>query len=118
MNAYKKYANMSEGAISNAKVTGLLGPTRNTMSNVRSTMRIEYWGVSGDGGICKDWKETGYCGYGDACKFLHDRSDYKSGWQLEKQWEDEQREKAHAAALKAFEQGSGGGARGSGSAAA
>merc|ERR1712078_266276 len=24
-------------------------------------------------GICKDYKETGYCGYGDTCKFLHDR---------------------------------------------
>ena len=34
--------------------------------------------------MCKDFKDTGYCGYGDACKFLHDRSDYKSGWQLEK----------------------------------
>jgi len=35
--------------------------------------------------ICKDYKETGYCGYGDACKFLHDRSDYKYGWQIEDQ---------------------------------
>lgn len=23
--------------------------------------------------VCKDYKETGYCGYGDSCKFLHDR---------------------------------------------
>ncbi|KAG5461813.1 MAG: hypothetical protein BJ554DRAFT_5938, partial [Olpidium bornovanus] len=41
--------------------------------------------------ICKDYKETGYCGYGDSCKFMHDRGDYKSGWQLEKEW----REKGH-----------------------
>ncbi|XP_019522090.1 PREDICTED: RING finger protein 113A-like, partial [Hipposideros armiger] len=27
--------------------------------------------------ICKDYKETGFCGFGDSCKFLHDRSDYK-----------------------------------------
>jgi len=33
--------------------------------------------------LCKDYKETGYCGYGDSCKFLHDRGDYKSGWQIE-----------------------------------
>jgi len=25
------------------------------------------------------------------CKFMHDRGDYKSGWQLEKEWEDQQR---------------------------
>jgi RING finger protein 113A len=23
----------------------------------------------------------------DTCKFLHDRSDYKTGWQLEREWE-------------------------------
>ena len=34
--------------------------------------------------ICKDYKETGYCGYGDSCKFIHDRSDYKSGWELDR----------------------------------
>ena len=28
----------------------------------------------------------GFCGWGDNCKFLHDRGDYKSGWQLEKEW--------------------------------
>lgn len=33
--------------------------------------------------ICKDYKETGFCSYGDSCKFLHDRGDYKSGWELE-----------------------------------
>lgn len=31
--------------------------------------------------ICKDYKETGFCGFGDSCKFLHDRTDYKHGWQ-------------------------------------
>jgi hypothetical protein len=34
--------------------------------------------------ICKDYKETGFCSYGDSCKFLHDRGDYKSGWELER----------------------------------
>ncbi len=33
--------------------------------------------------VCKDYKETGYCGFGDTCKFLHDRSDYLAGWQLD-----------------------------------
>ncbi|CAF1259834.1 unnamed protein product [Rotaria sp. Silwood1] len=29
--------------------------------------------------ICKDYKQPGYYGFGDICKFLHDRSDYKHG---------------------------------------
>ena len=39
--------------------------------------------------ICKDYKETGFCGFGDSCKFLHDRSDYKHGWQIEREWNDQ-----------------------------
>ena len=42
------------------------------------------------------------CGYGDACKFLHDRSDYKSGWQLDKMWEEEQKELKNQEALVAL----------------
>jgi hypothetical protein len=34
--------------------------------------------------ICKDYKETGFCSYGDSCKFMHDRGDYKSGWELDR----------------------------------
>jgi len=92
LGGYKQYAERSEGAISASKYSGLLGPTRG-MSNVRSTMRIEYWAAcSGtDGGICKDYKETGYCGFGDSCKFLHDRSDYKSGHVIEREWEEKQK---------------------------
>ena len=41
--------------------------------------------------VCKDWKECGSCGYGDSCKFLHDRLDYKAGWQIEREWEEEQK---------------------------
>ncbi|XP_054263349.1 E3 ubiquitin-protein ligase RNF113A-like [Macrosteles quadrilineatus] len=53
------------------------GPIR-APAHLRSTVRWDY-----QPDICKDYKETGYCGFGDSCKFLHDRSDYKFGWQIE-----------------------------------
>lgn len=30
--------------------------------------------------LCKDYRETGFCGFGDSCKFLHDRSAYTPSW--------------------------------------
>ena len=54
------------------------GPQR-APANLRATVR---WDYAPD--ICKDFKETGFCGFGDSCKFMHDRSDYKFGWQLER----------------------------------
>jgi RING finger protein 113A len=38
--------------------------------------------------VCKDYKQTGFCGFGDNCKFLHAREDYKQGWQLDRDWEN------------------------------
>lgn len=48
---------------------------------VRSTVRFDY-----QPDICKDYKETGHCSFGDSCKFLHDRSDYKHSWQLDQEY--------------------------------
>jgi RING finger protein 113A len=92
--AYRQYTAKSE-SYDNQVMQGA-GPARAPV-HYRATSRFDY-----QPDICKDYKDTGYCGYGDACIFLHDRSDYKAGWQLEKDWEDAQREKAHAAALDAF----------------
>jgi RING finger protein 113A len=36
----------------------------------------------------EQYKQTGFCGFGDSCKFLHAREDYKQGWQLDKEWEN------------------------------
>jgi len=57
-----------------------VGPIR-APTNVRITAMFDY-----KPDLCKDYKETGYCTFGDACKFMHDRGDYKSGWELDRDW--------------------------------
>lgn len=54
------------------------GPIRAT-ANIRTITLVDY-----QPDVCKPYKETGFCGYGDSCKFLHDRGDYLAGWQLDK----------------------------------
>ena len=49
-------------------------------AHLRATVRWDY-----QPDVCKDYKETGFCGFGDSCKFMHDRGDYKHGWQLERE---------------------------------
>lgn len=61
------------------------GPLKGS-TNVRMTVRVDY-----QPDICKDYKETGYCGFGDSCKFLHDRGEYKAGYQLDREWEEKQK---------------------------
>ena len=61
--------------------TRSVGPVK-APTNVRMTTQTDY---APD--VCKDYKQTGFCGFGDSCKFLHDRSDYKQGWQLDREWE-------------------------------
>lgn len=46
---------------------------------------------------CKDYYEHGYCTFGDTCIFIHDRGDYKSGFQLDAEWDALQRKKQRAA---------------------
>lgn len=46
--------------------------------------------------VCKDYKQTGFCGFGDSCKFLHAREDYKQGWALERDWEIQTKGKKQA----------------------
>ncbi|XP_023294635.2 E3 ubiquitin-protein ligase RNF113A [Lucilia cuprina] len=78
INNYAQYYKKQDTAAGNAS-SGMVrkGPIR-APAHLRATVRWDY-----QPDICKDYKETGYCGFGDSCKFLHDRSDYKAGWQLE-----------------------------------
>jgi RING finger protein 113A len=64
-----------------AKPSGQVGPAK-APTNVRMVTTTDF---APD--VCKDYKQTGFCGFGDSCKFLHAREDYKQGWQLDKEWE-------------------------------
>lgn len=65
------------------------GPTRaSTNGGAKNTMRIDY-----DPSLCKDWHDSGYCVFGNSCIYLHDRSNYKTGWELEKDYEKSERER-------------------------
>lgn len=62
-------------------------PTRNVgpvkaPSHIRTITVMDY-----RPDICKDYKKTGHCGFGDACIYLHDRGDFMQGWQLDQEWE-------------------------------
>lgn len=53
-------------------------------TNVKFSCRFDY-----NPSLCKDYHDTGYCTFGDSCIYIHDRGDYKSGWEIEKEWEEE-----------------------------
>ncbi|XP_058102022.1 zinc finger CCCH domain-containing protein 51-like isoform X1 [Magnolia sinica] len=82
-----------EQTVSGEKAGGAHGPLR-ASAHIRSSARFDY-----QPDICKDYKETGYCGFGDACKFMHDRGDYKSGWQMEREWEEAEKVRKRNLAL-------------------
>ncbi|XP_059155222.1 E3 ubiquitin-protein ligase RNF113A-like [Physella acuta] len=82
INNYHQYYEKKDSIQGNAESgKSRYGPLR-APAHLRSTVRWDY-----QPDICKDYKETGFCGFGDSCKFLHDRSDYKHGWQLEREME-------------------------------
>jgi len=58
-----------------------VGPQKSS-SNVRTITVTDY-----TPDVCKDYKQTGFCGFGDNCKFLHAREDYAAGWKLDREWE-------------------------------
>ncbi|KAL3787511.1 hypothetical protein ACHAWO_003501 [Cyclotella atomus] len=64
----------------------LAGPIK-VSTSIRSTTRFDY-----QPDICKDYKETGFCGYGDTCIYLHDRGDTKTGWEMEREYEEKKKQ--------------------------
>ena len=83
LNNYAEYVPKKEPV--QGKRLATKGPIR-APTNIRTTVRWDY-----EPDTCKDWRETGICGFGLSCKFAHDRGDYKFGWQLERDFEEKQR---------------------------
>ena len=55
---------------------------------LRSSILVDY-----KTGICKDFRDTGFCGFGDNCIFMHDRSDLYTGWELDNMFKYEEYKK-------------------------
>ncbi|KAJ3159260.1 hypothetical protein HDU86_001863 [Geranomyces michiganensis] len=86
LNSYNEYVNKRTTSVTQSNASRIrAGPLRGA-TNVRLSTRFDY-----QPDICKDYKETGYCGFGDSCIFMHDRGDYKTGWQLDKEWDEKQK---------------------------
>ena len=80
---YKGLANSTKFIQKNPNApTRVVGPVK-APTNIRTVTTTDF---APD--VCKDYKQTGFCGFGDSCKFLHAREDYKQGWQLDKEWEN------------------------------
>ncbi|KAG8728347.1 RNA-splicing factor [Ceratobasidium sp. 428] len=74
--AYKNHIKKREGGEPPKAMR--IGPQRGS-NTIKTVTVVDY-----QPDVCKDYKETGYCGFGDTCKFLHDRGTYMQGWQLDK----------------------------------
>jgi RING finger protein 113A len=79
---YKGASNYSNFISKNTNAPPKLAGPMKAPTNVRTITITDF---APD--VCKDYKQTGFCGFGDNCKFLHAREDYKQGWALDKEWE-------------------------------
>lgn len=50
---------------------------------------------------CKDFHDSGYCSWGDSCIYAHDRTNYKQGWELDREWEEARRKELEAVRVAA-----------------
>lgn len=89
LKGYQQFLMQNDTAKANAASdkNRIAGPVR-AAANLRVTCRFDY-----KPDLCKDYNETGFCGFGDSCIFLHDRTEHKSSYQLDKEWEAAQKRK-------------------------
>ena len=90
-NVMQKGSQMKKMA-QNSTSTGKFGPQRVVLP---ASVTFDY-----QQDICKDYKDSGYCGFGDSCKFLHDRSGGDSGWKLDRQFQDQAKRAARENLLR------------------
>ena len=86
MNSYANYT-LSEEIATNSKYKGNFGPLR-APTNIRVTSRMDH-----NPELCKDWFDAGYCVFGNSCIYIHDRYDYKTGWEMDRDFEKQERER-------------------------
>jgi RING finger protein 113A len=75
--SYNTFITTRDDGVSAKLKAATKGPVKGG-NNVRTITVVDY-----QPDVCKDYKETGYCGFGDTCKFMHDRTDYLAGWQMD-----------------------------------
>ncbi|KAJ6230236.1 zinc finger protein [Anaeramoeba flamelloides] len=90
---YWKLHNESNQKYKKSSNSMTAGPIRAT-KHIREISLMDYMPD-----LCKDWYLNGFCGFGESCKFLHMREQFKSTPQLDREWKKKEKERKLREAL-------------------